>query len=73
VTAKPSEARNTREWDLGERYYSNGGKGPQVARILSWCDGVLTLERKMPRAKNWERFQLKERYWLSRSCGWRLR
>ena len=61
-----------RDWDLGDRYLSNHGAGPLEARILSWVDGVVTMERKPLRGVRWVRFTLPEKVALAPSCGWAL-
>ncbi len=60
------------EWDLHERYRSNGGRGPLTARILCVSDGVVRLERWRKEGARPTRFELTERFFLSDKCGWKL-
>lgn len=59
-------------WDQDDRYLSNDGDGPLVARILSTTDRTVRLERWCgdgPRIQ----FDLKISFFLSDRCGWRRR
>lgn len=56
-----------------EYYLSNGGKGPEIARIISVEDGVITLERRpsLYSKSRWRKFVLSEKFFNSLNCGWR--
>lgn len=60
---------------MNEIYYSNNGRGPGVARIISINNGVVFLERKakIDSHRKWQRFTLSERFFKSPSCGWKRR
>lgn len=58
-----------------EIYLSNNGNGPGIARIISvsTSSGTVVMERK-PSAQSkrkWVRFTLSEKFFQSKSCGWR--
>ena len=45
-----------------ELYYSNNGRGPGIARVISIDNGTVTLERKKSeKTKTWKRFTLPEK------------
>lgn len=60
------------DWDVTDRFISNNGAGPLVARILYVGDGVahLVRTRKMHGAFS-VRFELPISFLKSKSCGWR--
>lgn len=73
-----SEARNRRltktfDWGTEDRYRSNYGKGPIMARILAVANGEAKMERWHERRPNGrrERFVLRVSYLTSPRCGWR--
>ena len=55
-------------------YYSNGGRGPGVARIRQQAGGDVAFEWK-PRlqARRWQTVTLPEEFFFSPACGWRQR
>ena len=60
------------EWDLHERFRSNGGRGPLTARILCVYSGRVYMERWRRPGQKPVRFDLSERFFLSDKCGWKL-
>lgn len=61
------------EWTHKDRYRSNDGKGPLVARILCATDTTVKLERwneKRPDSRR-TTFELPLKFFCSRLCGWR--
>lgn len=56
-----------------ELYYSNGGRGPMIARVLDRYDGKVLMERKGKNSKKWTMFVLSEKFLTSQSCGWKKR
>jgi hypothetical protein len=56
-------------------YYSNGGRGHYVCRVVDrYPNGILLLQRAAKAtSKHWETFTLPERYFFSRQCGWKAR
>ena len=60
------------EWDQNDRYASNEGKGPMVARILCATDKTVTIERWRVNGKQVRRFELPLKFFLSDRCGWKL-
>lgn len=61
------------EWSHEDRWMSNNGKGPMMARVLSATDKIVHLERwnsknKRPRPKQ---FPLSLRFFTSERCGWK--
>lgn len=62
------------EWNQEDRYISNHGAGPMVARILCATDKTVTMERwmKMRPEGRRTRFELPTGFLRSPSCGWTL-
>lgn len=61
------------EWNLSERWFSNDGAGPLVARITAVVAGIATMQRwhrKSPARQT--RFELPVSYLCSQACGWKL-
>jgi hypothetical protein len=61
------------DWKAEDRFKSNYGKGPLVARILSETPKFLEMElwnvaSKKPRRR---KFRLSARFLASRYCGWK--
>ena len=61
------------EWDLSDRFLSNRGHGPLVARILCIVDDVAKMERwhKKSGPQRAVRFNVPVKYLMSDNCGWR--
>lgn len=59
------------DWSHEDRYISNDGKGPLVARILCVSRGVADMERWPLRGGARVRFTLPVKFLRSTSCGWR--
>lgn len=59
-------------WDTRDRYRSNNGRGPLVARILSCTDTHITIEH-WPEHNPGMTAQatLTLRFFLGPTCGWR--
>lgn len=60
------------EWDQNDRYISNHGTGPMIARILCATDKTVTMERWLrahPEGRR-TRFELPIKFLRSPSCGW---
>jgi hypothetical protein len=60
------------EWTHEDRYRSNDGKGPMVARILCATATTVKLEQwneKRPDGRR-TRFELPLKFFCSRKCGW---
>jgi len=64
------------EWSQEDRYMSNDGRGPVMARILCVDGKIVTLEKwnsKSQKPRN-ETFRLSLKFFTSDRCGWsRLR
>jgi len=61
------------EWSQEDRYLSNDGRGPIMARILCVDGKIVTLEKwnsksKKPRK---EAFPLSLKFFTSDRCGWK--
>lgn len=63
------------EWDQDDRYVSNHGTGPMVARILCATDKTVTMERWLKANPDGRRtkFDLPVSFLRSPSCGWSLK
>jgi hypothetical protein len=60
------------EWDQNDRYRSNDGDGPLVARILCATNKAVTMERWTPKSpRRRTRFELPLKFFTSPRCGWR--
>lgn len=62
----------TFEWDNEDRWRSNFGAGPLIARVLCATNKVVKLERWNERGSRITRFELPLEFFLSERCGWRL-
>jgi hypothetical protein len=58
------------EWAKEDRFRSNYGSGPLVARILSATDKDLRMERWPQSGGRKTRFTLSLKFFLSPRCGW---
>jgi hypothetical protein len=61
------------EWSHEDRYMSNDGRGPLMARILCATEKIVTLERwnaKNKRPKHLT-FPLSLKFFTSQRCGWK--
>ena len=55
-----------------ELYYSNGGRGPNVARVINVSDGIVHLEVKANTgSKHWRSTTISEKFFFSPRCGWK--
>ncbi len=59
------------EWDQNDRYVSNNGSGPLLARILCATSKTVTMERWRVDGKKVHRFELPLKFFLSDRCGWK--
>lgn len=60
------------DWDTSDRFISNNGTGPLIARILAVADGKARMERWHRRnPKRTTQFELMIRFLQSTACGWR--
>jgi hypothetical protein len=62
------------DWGWEDRYRSNHGKGPYMARVLAVSNGEVQMERwdtrQGKRAKH-TRFMLRLSYLTGPTCGWK--
>ena len=59
---------------IGDIYYSNNGRGPGMARVVSISGGIVALEcRSSEAAKRTWRVALPEKFFTSSACGWKRR
>jgi hypothetical protein len=63
----------TFEWSHEDRYLSNYGRGPLMARVLSATDKIVVLERWNSKNKRPTKltFPLSLKFFTSPRCGWR--
>lgn len=63
----------TFKWSPNDRFRSNDGKGPMVARILAETPKYLEMELWNERSKNPRRrqFKLSAKFMASPTCGWK--
>lgn len=61
------------EWHPEDRYLSNNGSGPMMARILRATDKIVTLEKWNTKSKRPRRdsFPLSVAFFTSPRCGWK--
>jgi hypothetical protein len=59
------------EWDQNDRYRSNNGVGPLLARILCVTDKTVKMERWPEKGAGRTRFELSIKFFRSPRCGWR--
>lgn len=64
-------AINVEDWGREDRYVSDYGNGPLIARILCVAKDEVVMERKTPRGR-WKRFTLPYEFAKSEACGWVL-
>lgn len=60
------------DWSMNERFRSNNGKGPLIARIVSKTEDTLTMERWYEKRPHSIRVQFQLPAWFlgSPTCGW---
>jgi len=65
--------RSDFRWDHNDRYLSNDGKGPMMARILCATDKIVKLERWNMKSKNPRKKSgtLSIKFFTSDRCGWK--
>lgn len=55
-------------------YYSNDGRGPYIARVVSIENGIVWLEIKPNiNSKKWKSITISEKFFRSKKCGWKAR
>lgn len=61
------------EWSHEDRYLSNNGRGPMMARVLCATDKIVKLEKWNTKSKNPRResFPLSLKFFTSPRCGWK--
>ncbi len=60
------------DWGNEDRWRSNYGKGPLIARVLCATDKTVKLERWHEHGSRRIRFDLPLKFFLSKKCGWHL-